>query len=153
MDKEKLLLVSNFYRAQQEYKMAEKIYKRQKKDFESAMNSSKDKNNVFGDLQVTRVEKQKIVWDTQKLVKTKANSALIKKYIVSDSKMLTKFLKKHGITKKEFLSFFYLELEVDEEKINKMFELGEIALDDIADCYTVVKQKPFYKIKKIDERE
>lgn len=150
MNKDKLLLVSNFYRAQQEYKRIEKVYKSRKKRFEDAMNSNGDKVTIFGDVQVTKVEKSTILWDTQKLLKTKAKQAVIKKYIVSDSKALTEFLKKHGITKEEFLSYFYVELAVNEDKINQLFELGNITADDIADCYTKIEQKPFYKLKKIE---
>ena len=42
--------------------------------------------------------------------------------------------------------------EVQDEKINNLYEVGEITKEDIADCYKVECSEPYITLREIDEQ-
>ena len=86
------------------------------------------------------------------LDKKSYNEIIDKEYRITDFDLFKSILKRNNIDLKEFKECIKKEEEVNESKINKLFENGLITLEDISGCY-IAKGKKSVVIKKDKHEE
>lgn len=151
-----------YLKAKEELESVEEDFKHYKEVFYSAMDeyfsgckgkSIEIESNTIGQrsLVVNRIEKTSISWDAEKLERKLerdiAKKVINKKYHISDMKGLAAYLRECGVDPKIFKKFLTIERTVDEKMINKLGDTGYLSIRQIAGCYTVNKQRPYYTIK------
>lgn len=101
-------------------------------------------------------ERVTVEYDKEKLKETldkkKYNEIIDKEYKITDFDMFKSILRRNNIDLKEFKQCIKKEEDVNESKINKLFENGLITLEDISGCYTA-KGKKSVVIKKDKHEE
>lgn len=107
-------------------------------------------------LRVNKIRKKKIIWNVDKL-KKKLDKKVFKKvvsktYTISDMDGLIKYLKACGVDAKKFKKYITVTEEVQDEKINNLYEVGEITKEDIAGCYTVECGEPYITLRELNEQ-
>lgn len=99
---------------------------------------------------VTRVRTKKVFWFVEKLKekldKKTYNEIVDKTYTINDIEGLIKYLKSCGVDAKKFKKFIEVNEEVDETKINNLYDRGEIKKKQIEDCYEVKLGEPYIRI-------
>lgn len=99
---------------------------------------------------VTRIRTKKIFWFVEKLkekLDKKTYSEIVDKtYTINDIEGLTKYLKSCGVDAKKFKKFIEVNEEVDETKLNNLYDRGEIKKKQIEDCYEVKLGEPYIRI-------
>ncbi len=65
---------------------------------------------------------------------------------------LLSILKECGVDAKKFKKYITVTEEVQDEKIDNLYEVGEITKEDIADCYKVECSEPYITLREIDEQ-
>lgn len=88
----------------------------------------------------------------EKLDKKSYNEIVDKEYRITDFDLFKSILRRNNIDLKEFKKCMKKKEEVNETKVNKLFESGEITLEDISGCYTA-KGKKSVVIKKDKHEE
>ena len=99
---------------------------------------------------VTRVRTKKVFWFIEKLKekldKKTYNEIVDKTYTINDIEGLIKYLKSCGVDAKKFKKFIEVNEEVDETKLNNLYDRGEIKKKQIEDCYEVKLGEPYIRI-------
>lgn len=73
-------------------------------------------------------------------------------YSIPDFKQFALFLKSKGITAKDVRPFLSVKKEVNQNKLTKLYEKGEITLEDLDGCYTAsVTKSVALRMKNIDK--
>ena len=80
------------------------------------------------------------------LGKNEINALFDKSYEIIDMTGLIQLLKSHGVSSKQFKKFISVKQTLSNEKLNHMYEIGVLTLDDLKGCYTVVKKSEYWKI-------
>lgn len=169
--------ITKAYLLSQKYKDYEESYKLAKNDtaveIAGLMNpmgistytfiADAERGNKFANdpvtITCTRVEPKTVVYDAEKMYnyldKNDRDALFTKSYEIADFEGLVDLMKKHGITPKEFKKFVKVNPRLNEDKLNKLYELGYITMKDIKGCYTVKKSKGYWKIsaKKLSEEK
>lgn len=144
-------------------KVAKERCERAKAEFEEAMLSeySDAKRKVFsldafggskngGTLTATKVERTAIEWFPEKLEKRLepkvAKSVIKKKYTIPDLPSLATYLKSCGVNPKVFASYLNVEKEVNVQALEQLSDVGKIETRNVAGCYIVKTNKPYYKL-------
>ena len=70
--------------------------------------------------------------------------------ILKDGKV--KYLKACGVDAKKFKKYITVTEEVQDEKIDNLYEVGEITKEDITDCYTVECGEPYITLRELNEQ-
>lgn len=83
----------------------------------------------------------------EKFDKEFCNEIIQKEYSVNDMYGLTKYLKSCGVDPSIFRKFIDVYEAVDKAALDKMFELGDLKVEDLKGCYTVKESKPYISIK------
>lgn len=99
---------------------------------------------------VTRIRTKKVFWFVEKLKekldKKTYNKIVDKTYTINDIEGLIKYLKSCGVDAKKFKKFIEVNEEVDETKLNNLYDRGEIKKKQIEDCYEVKLGEPYIRI-------
>lgn len=99
---------------------------------------------------VTRIRTKKIFWFVEKLKekldKKTYGEIVDKTYTINDIEGLTKYLKSCGVDARKFKKFIEVNEEVDETKLNNLYDRGEIKKKQIEDCYEVKLGEPYIRI-------
>ena len=99
---------------------------------------------------VTRIRTKKVFWFIEKLKekldKKTYNEIVDKTYTINDIEGLIKYLKSCGVDAKKFKKFIEVNEEVDETKLNNLYDRGEIKKKQIEDCYEVKLGEPYIRI-------
>lgn len=99
---------------------------------------------------VTRIRTKKVFWLVEKLKekldKKTYNKIVDKTYTINDMEGLIKYLKSCGVDAKKFKKFIEVNEEVDETKLNNLYDRGEIKKKQIEDCYEVKLGEPYIRI-------
>ena len=99
---------------------------------------------------VTRIRTKKVFWLVEKLKekldKKTYNEIIDKTYTINDMEGLIKYLKSCGVDAKKFKKFIEVNEEVDETKLNNLYDRGEIKKKQIEDCYEVKLGEPYIRI-------
>lgn len=99
---------------------------------------------------VTRIRTKKVFWFIEKLKekldKKTYNEIVDKTYTINDIEGLIKYLKSCGVDAKKFKKFIEVNEEVDETKLNNLYDRGEIKKKQIEGCYEVKLGEPYIRI-------
>lgn len=99
---------------------------------------------------VTRIRTKKVFWLVEKLKekldKKTYNKIVDKTYTINDMEGLIKYLKSCGVDAKKFKKFIEVNEEIDETKLNNLYDRGEIKKKHIEDCYEVKLGEPYIRI-------
>lgn len=149
------------------FKNAESVMNDMKADFNASMNAlfeQQEKNlkgnsvsfetDGFGEVSqtvtATQITKISVIWDIpilkRVLGKKLAKQCVSKKYEIVDFPGMVEYLKSLGAKPDEFSKFLNVIESVNEKQLDKLNDLGVIALDDMRECYTVKKSTPYFKI-------
>ena len=149
------------------FKNAESVMNDMKSDFNASMNAlfeQQEKNlkgisvsfetDGFGEVSqtvtATQIANTSIIWDIpilkRVLGKKLAKQCVSKKYEIVDFPGMVEYLKSLGAKPDEFSKFLNVTESVNEKQLDKLSDLGVIALDDMRECYTVKKSTPYFKI-------
>lgn len=151
------------------FKNAESVMNDMKADFNASMNAlfeqqEKKKNlkgnsvsfetDGFGEVSQTvtamQITNTSIIWNIpilkRVLGKKLAKQCVSKKYEIVDFPGMVEYLKSLGAKPDEFSKFLNVVESVNEKQLDKLSDLGVIALDDMRECYTVKKSTPYFKI-------
>lgn len=98
----------------------------------------------------TQIVSTKIVWNIpilkRVLGKKLAKKCISKKYEIVDFAGMVEYLKALGAKPDEFSQFLNVTEGVNEKQLDKLSDLGVIALDDMRECYEVRQSQPYFKI-------
>lgn len=167
------------YSLSEEFKKAEEEYKIQKNDiaveiselahrleqenfdfeYEPSSNAKRRfglKQNEAFLMSCKRVKPVSIKYDEEAMLKSlskdEINALFDKSYEIVDIAGLIQLLKSYGVSPKQFKKFVSVKQSLSSEKLNHLYEIGVLALDDLKGCYTVVKKSEYWKISaKINE--
>lgn len=149
------------------FKNAESVMNDMKSDFNASMNAlfeQQEKNlkgnsvsfetDGFGEVSqtvtATQITKISVIWDVpilkRVLGKKLAKKCVSKKYEIVDFPGMVEYLKSLGAKPDEFSKFLNVTESVNEKQLDKLNDLGVIAIDDMRECYTVKKSTPYFKI-------
>ena len=149
------------------FKNAESVMNDMKSDFNASMNAlfeQQEKNlkgnsvsfetDGFGEVSqtvtATQITNTSIIWNIpilkRVLGKKLAKQCVSKKYEIVDFPGMVEYLKSLGAKPDEFSKFLNVIESVNEKQLDKLSDLGVIALDDMRECYTVKKSTPYFKI-------
>lgn len=108
-------------------------------------------------LNVKHVTPTKIEWYCDKLREKLdadiAKQIIDKTYTINDIDGLAKYLKKCGVSYKQFRKFISITEKANEAQIKQLNEIGEIQDEDLRGCYTTKRISDYLKISvsKIEE--
>lgn len=167
------------YSLSEEFKKTEEEYKIQKNDlaseisdlahqleqenfdfeYEPSFNTKRKfglKQNEAFLMSCKRVKPVSIKYDEEAMLKSlskdEINALFDKSYEIVDMTGLIQLLKSYGVSPKQFKKFISVKQSLSNEKLNHLYEIGVLALDDLKGCYTVIKKSEYWKISaKINE--
>ena len=101
-------------------------------------------------------ERTKIEYDVDAILdaigKEEAKRFVDWSYSIPDFKRFALFLKSNGITPKDVRPFLSVTKEVNQDKLTKLYEQGEITLEDLEGCYTAsVTKSVALRMNKIEK--
>lgn len=161
------------YSLSEEFKKSEEEYKLQKNDLASEISDlahqleqenfdfeyepSSNTKRRFGLKQneaflmsCKRVKPVSIKYDEEAMLKSlgkdEINALFDKSYEIVDMTGLIQLLKSYGVSPKQFKKFISVKQSLSNEKLNHLYEIGVLALDDLKGCYTVIKKSEYWKI-------
>lgn len=161
------------YSLSEEFKKVEEEYKIQKNDIASEISSlahqleqenfdfeyepSSNAKRRFGLKQneaflmsCKRVKPVTIKYDEEAMLKSlgknEINALFEKSYEIIDMTGLIQLLKNHGVSSRQFKKFISVKQTLSNEKLNHLYEIGVLTLDDLKGCYTIVKKSEYWKI-------
>lgn len=102
-------------------------------------------------ISVTKVEKTTIEWFADKLEKRVpkaiARKFVRKQYSIANWSGMVEYLKSLGAKPADFKKYIHVDKTVDEKVIDHLSDIGELTARDVAGCYLVKSQKPYFTIK------
>jgi hypothetical protein len=102
---------------------------------------------------VKLVKNKKVIFDAEKLEQAIAdkellNEIIVKKYEIIDINGLVEYLKSCGVNPKKFKQYIRVEKSVDTATLDRLFDVGEIKMQDVKDTYTIKENAGYIKISK-----
>lgn len=101
-------------------------------------------------LSCKRVKPVTIKYDEEAMLKSlgknEINALFDKSYEIIDMAGLIQLLKSYGVSPKQFKKFINVKQSLSNEKLNHLYEIGILSLDDLKGCYTVIKKSEYWKI-------
>ena len=163
--------VKEFYNEQKEFKERQERFNTIKQlfynDAEELFNYEGidklviDNEDLEGnELVVNKVQKTSVIFDIDalenNLSKEMSKDVIDKSYTITDINRLIIYLKSCGVDPKVFKSFINVTKTVDTKKVDKLADLGLISKEQLEECYTLKRQKPYFTVKmkrgKYDEK-
>lgn len=159
--------IIRLYELNQKRKQNEAEFSKQKENMGAQINSlMKERNLTQYEFETSRtspylksssavyscklVQPQSVVYSSEKIReafdKDFCNEVIDKQYIISDMDGLKTLLKKYGVNPKEFSKFLKIVETVNVGRLDQLYELGELKIEDMAGCYEIVKQKARWQI-------
>lgn len=149
-------------RIQDEYKIRIKyLEKNIDKLLEKKKQSSYSFNCFEGDTEktvyfkATSVKPKKIEWNVEMLQqildKSIFNKICNKKYSIIDYDGFSGYLKTLNADPKIIKSFIQCEKTINQKSLDQLSELGEISVDDLEGCYTVINKEQYVRITRSEE--
>ena len=146
---------------QNELSICEEEIKNAKKEIIDIMSKGKidsfflsDEENEEIKIKITKVKTGRVSYDIPKLknkLNKKQKKELIKRKItIENFDEFSKVMKERGIKPNEIINLLSIEEKVDTNKLKNMYEIGEIDLVEINDCFTL-SQNEYLKVKEIEE--
>lgn len=117
-------------------------------EFELANVTSSTENNNTAIVQL--ISPKSIVYDINAIYnefeKEEANEFIDSTYTINDVVSLKKELKKYGVPGKLMKKHIIKNSNVNETKLKKLYELGDISIKRLAKCYTIVEKSDYVKV-------
>lgn len=127
----------------------------QEKFFEISLSEGMNYYNNPVKLKVQEVVSQKIKWLLSKvkegLTKEQYNKVVDKQYMIVDMPGLVKYLKSCGVNPKEFKKYLSVQETMNESKLEKAYDLGEVKRKQLEGCYEIVNSNPYIKITEMKQ--
>lgn len=99
-------------------------------------------------------ERTNIKYDVQKVVKKlgkKAYTFVDRTYTILDWKAFTHLCTSHGISQEELKQVVFVEKVVNQDKLSKLYEKGQVSLDELSGCYdATVNKSVVLKMKNVN---
>lgn len=155
-------LSMELYDLNQKFDTFEKEYKERKKQIFAEIKKYTDKEGVQsygvnsnrGMFKFMPIVTKKIIWDMEKLQgKVKKNllkQFVDKSYAVTDYDGLIEYLKPLGADPKKLAEYLSVERKVNQKKLEQLAAMGDISMDDLADCYRVEVKSEYVKISEME---
>ena len=159
-------LAKKYLRVKEQKIIAEKAIKDFKQEFNDKMERYFKQENIaksfdiscfdessscLEDVRVNRIQKISVDFDAVKLEnvlsKQLRKQVIIKRYEIIDYDGLVKYLKDCGVNTKIFKQFLNVSKTVDVQELERLEELGKITKEQIQNCYTTKRQKPYFTVK------
>lgn len=156
-------LANKFYKSNKQFKEYKRTYEEEKEKLTSELIDFLDRfeldkldfevstlsNNCI--VRVSKRTKTTINYDVSKIVskvdKELCNSFIDKEYHIDDINGLVKYLKTCNVDAKKFKSFIRVEETVNKNKLEQLFQLGDITTEDLKGCYSFKQSKPYIDVK------
>lgn len=104
-------------------------------------------------IRVTIVRRKTIDWLIGKLKKKLPEETLkkvvTKEYTVKDMQGLIAYMQELGADAKRFKKYISVTEELDTDKLNELYEKGELNRENIKGCYDVVVSEPYVRLTKV----
>lgn len=127
----------------------------QEKFFEIILSEGMNYYNNPVKLKVQEVVSRKIKWLLNKvkegLTKEQYNKVVDKQYMIVDMPGLVKYLKSCGVNPKEFKKYLSVQETMNESKLEKAYDLGEVKRKQLEGCYEIVNSNPYIKITEMKQ--
>lgn len=127
---------------------AMQIYELKEFELENVGNSENAKNVNIAKIQL--LSPKSIVYDINAVLKEfdkeEANEFVDSVYTINDVAGLKKALKKYGVPNTLMKKHIIKNSKVNEAKLKKLYELGDISIKRLAKCYTVVEKNDCIKV-------
>ena len=153
-------VVKSYYDTKEKFDTVSKKFDAIKKDFYSKMddefkeNQTKLEVEYFAEAyEVTRIQKNNLEFDIGKLERSLDKETLkqvvVRHYSITDYERFVKYLKSIGADPAKVKEFLAVTKDVDTSAIDRLAELGKIDASVVEKAATVIKGKPYYKVKKL----
>ena len=119
-------------------------------DSQTTLEFDGDGKDILRTYKITRVQNTSIEYDIDKLAKAlgpkRAKRVIKRRYTVADTDRLVQLCKDHGISRAELMACLDAERTVDEAALDKMVDVGDVAMDTLQGAFTVREGKRYYRI-------
>lgn len=109
-----------------------------------------ENSTAYSTTKVTLVKGNKITYDVDKLKKAlgkkRSQMFLSKNFTLSNVKEFKELLDEYGVPSKEVKKYITKTESVNEASIGRAYEVGELDVKEIKDCYTVTPRTPYLRI-------
>ena len=157
-------LAFDFFEEQKKFKQAQSEFDETKRRFYSEMEKFFETEQINkscsflsdegvlskGELEVNRIQKSSVVFDSEKLEKVLSKeickNVIQKKYEVVDMQGLITYLRECNVDPKTFKSFLSISKTVNIKELERLEEIGKITLEQLKGCYTVKNQNPYFTV-------
>ena len=88
----------------------------------------------------TKVEKNKVTYDIGKVkeaVDKKTFNKIVNREFIADYDKLVELAKKYKISKDEIMNCLTINEEIDNKKVNELYNLGQIDLNELKGTFTI----------------
>lgn len=150
-----------FYEKKQDFEQKQKEFEEEKRRFYSEMDSYFASENISskaffydGDtesLTVTRCQSKKVIFNPdileKSLGKALAGNVIIKHYEIQDMIGLISYLKTCGVDPLVFKKFISVSKTVDEQELDRLFDIGKVTEEQVEGSFTVKKNNPYFTIR------
>lgn len=117
------------------------------KEFEFESVGTSENANIA---KIQLLSPKSIIYDTNKIFKEfdkeEANEFVDSTYTINNAAGLKKALKKYGVPNKLMKKHIVKNSRVNEAKLKKLYELGDISIKKLAKCYTIVDKNDYVKV-------
>lgn len=105
----------------------------------------------YTNVRVNKVQKSTVNFIPEKVEeaigKELSSDVIIKSYTINDMQGLINYLKECDVDPNIFKEFVDVRKGIDTQELERLEAIGKISKEQLEDCYTVEKAKPYYTIK------
>ena len=158
-------LSMELYDLNQKFDAFERQYKERKKQIFTEIKKYTDKeqlqsygvNSGKGVFKFVPVISKEIIWDIEKL-QGKVRKSLLKQFVdktytITDYDGLIEYLKPLGADPKILAEYLSVDRKVNKKKLDQLAAMGDIVMDDLADCYKIKVKSEYVKISEMEMPE
>ena len=111
---------------------------------------SKSDLDLINNAKVQLVSPKSIIYNvdliSKEFSKEESDGFIDSVYTINDVAGLKKLLKKYGVPGKAIKKHIIKSSTVNENKLKKLYEIGEVSMKRLAKCYTIVEKNSYVKV-------
>lgn len=111
---------------------------------------SKSETDLIKNAKIQLISPKSIIYNMEAIFeefdKEEVSEFVDSTYTINDYAGLKKLLKKYGVPGKAVKKYITRNSTVNENKLKKLYELGEISMKRLAKCYTIKEKESFVKV-------